>query len=483
MFIGSTRLVGYQQIQKKYSFIKKLTIGAAIAASFTFGVQSASAEETLSTVYHIYVGEEHIGTVDNQGLIDELIDSKITEKQPSYEHLNLTVEDIEVLPEKMFHPVFDNKEAIEKLEKELDVVVDSAELVIGGQSVASFSSNEDAEAVLKAYKLQYVSEDLLNELDTRQKANIPMGPLLEGDSRIIDISFSEAVALEKNRVHPDKILSVDQGINLLKKGQKKEQIYKVQERDVLGGIASKHDLSLKDLLNLNPEMSEDSLIKPGDELNVTVLKPFFDVIVKHEVSKKEHISYETEIKEDSSIPKGEQKITQDGQNGERLANYLIYKENGKEVKRETVSEKVIKEPVKEQIIKGTKVIPSRGSGKLSWPAVDGYISSGLGQRWGKLHKGIDIARPSDRTIKAADNGKVESAGFNGGYGNKVVINHNNGLKTIYAHLDSISVSVGQVVSQGQKIGVMGTTGNSTGVHLHFEVYDNGNLENPMDYLK
>lgn len=100
-----------------------------------------------------------------------------------------------------------------------------------------------------------------------------------------------------------------------------------------------------------------------------------------------------------------------------------------------------------------------------------------------MHKGIDIARPSDRTIKAADNGTVVSAGNDGGgYGNKIVIDHNNGFRTVYAHLDSISVSVGQTVSKGSKIGIMGSTGDSTGVHLHFEVYKNGKMQNPLKYI-
>lgn len=120
---------------------------------------------------------------------------------------------------------------------------------------------------------------------------------------------------------------------------------------------------------------------------------------------------------------------------------------------------------------------------MAWPAVGGYISSHLGERWGKMHKGIDIARPSNRNILAADNGVVESAGYNnGGYGNKIVINHNNGMKTVYAHLSSIDVKVGQVVEKGSKIGVMGSTGNSTGIHLHFEVYKSGSLENPTEYV-
>jgi murein DD-endopeptidase MepM/ murein hydrolase activator NlpD len=478
----TNRLVD-NHLSKNNSVIKKFTLGVALAATFIFGAENAFAQTTLTTVYHIYLNKEYMGTVDNKQVIDNLSHSKIEEQKTKYANVTLTVEDIEVVPEQMFNPVFNNDETRLKLENELDVVAESTELKINGQAVANFNSKEDAEATLNKYKLQFVSEDVLQELDTKNAANLTLDPLKLGQSRILDVSFSENVSLESKKVSPEKVITVDEGVNFLTKGTLEEKKYKIQGQDVLGEIASKHNLSLEQLLNLNPSLEEDSLIKPGDELNVTVFKPFVKVNVKQEISKKETISFETEIKEDSTLPKGEEKTTQEGQNGEKLVDYVVYQENGSEVKRETINEKIVKEPVKEVIVKGSKVIPSRGSGNLAWPAVGGYVSSELGQRWGKLHKGIDIARPSDRTIKAADNGIVESAGYNNGYGNKVVIDHNNGLRTVYAHLESISVSEGQVVSQGQKLGVMGSTGNSTGIHLHFEVYENGNLKNPLDYLK
>lgn len=127
-----------------------------------------------------------------------------------------------------------------------------------------------------------------------------------------------------------------------------------------------------------------------------------------------------------------------------------------------------------------------GGGVLAWPTQGGYISSHMGNRGGRLHKGIDIARTNRSTsppIFAADSGTVVSAGSSGAYGNRVVIDHNNGMRTIYAHLSSISVKSGQNVSRGSKIGVMGATGRSTGIHLHFEVYVNGSLQNPMNYLR
>lgn len=130
---------------------------------------------------------------------------------------------------------------------------------------------------------------------------------------------------------------------------------------------------------------------------------------------------------------------------------------------------------------------SNSNALLGWPTVGGYISSTFGTRWGRLHKGIDIARTNRSTkptIVAAESGTIEKAGNTGnGYGNMVIINHGNGLKTLYAHLSSFDVKVGQKVERGNKIGVMGSTGNSTGIHLHFEVHENGNPINPVPFLR
>src|SRR5690625_4069566 len=125
---------------------------------------------------------------------------------------------------------------------------------------------------------------------------------------------------------------------------------------------------------------------------------------------------------------------------------------------------------------------AKGNGQFVWPAIGGQITSYQGMRWGKFHKGIDIAGPSDYSILAADSGKVTYAGWINGYGKTIKLDHNNGYITQYAHLNSINVNVGDVVSTGDKIGVMGTTGRSTGIHLDFEVYLNGKLLNPVDVL-
>ena len=125
--------------------------------------------------------------------------------------------------------------------------------------------------------------------------------------------------------------------------------------------------------------------------------------------------------------------------------------------------------------------PSSSSSGLIWP-VSGPITSPFGMRWGKLHPGLDIGAGMGTPIKAAAAGRVIVAAYDGGYGNLVVIDHGNGLATAYAHQSQIAVSVGQQVAQGQTIGYVGSTGFSTGPHLHFEVRVNGSPVDPMGYL-
>jgi murein DD-endopeptidase MepM/ murein hydrolase activator NlpD len=123
----------------------------------------------------------------------------------------------------------------------------------------------------------------------------------------------------------------------------------------------------------------------------------------------------------------------------------------------------------------------QGNGSLIWP-VNGPVSSGFGMRWGRLHAGIDIPVPVGTGVRAAAGGRVAIAGWVGGYGNYVCIQHGGALSTCYGHNSSLAVSVGQSVGQGQVIASSGSTGNSTGPHVHFETRVNGNPVDPLGYL-
>jgi murein DD-endopeptidase MepM/ murein hydrolase activator NlpD len=123
----------------------------------------------------------------------------------------------------------------------------------------------------------------------------------------------------------------------------------------------------------------------------------------------------------------------------------------------------------------------RGSGDLIWP-INGQFTSPFGQRWGRLHAGIDLAAPTGTPIRAAASGQVILAGVTGGYGNYTCINHGKSVSTCYAHQSRLGTTRGATVKQGEVMGYVGNTGHSFGAHLHFEVRINGKPVDPMDYL-
>lgn len=469
--------------------IKKAAIAITAFSTLSLGIGAhAFADLGLKTVFYVYVDDTYVGMVSDKALIEDIVEKKIeTSEEVLNQQLELTVgPKLTYIPEQVFESVSktDDKKVATKLEKLLSIEAVATEITFDDNVSIYVKDQETAKKVIEEIKLKYVTKEQLEEVEktTEVSANT-LPPLKENEPRLVDVRLSKNISFEDTKVKPSKILNASEAAEFLLKGTLEEKKYKVKQGDVLGQIANDHDMSLKQLLTLNPELNEDTVLKIDQELNVTILQPLVEVIVDKEVFKKEEVPYRKEVVEDSSMYKGDTKVKQEGRNGAREVTYKISEKNGTVVSKISLTETVIEEPTSHIVIKGTKVIPSRGDGTFAWPAVGGYISSKQGQRWGKLHKGIDIARPSDRTIKAADNGRVIFAGRSGGYGNKVVIDHQNGYETVYAHLSSISVNVGQSVSQGMKIGVMGSTGNSTGVHLHFEIYKNGSLENPLKYVR
>lgn len=455
----------------------------AIVGIVALGLTSQTAfanEAELSNVYHVYVDNEHAGIVESKEIVEDYISDKISKHQDDNDITYTVREEVDYVPEKVFSSKADNQELLNYLEEELTLAVEAQALTIGDEVVGYFADKEQAEEVIQAYKEKYVNKDILEKIDNDSEET---EPLSVGESTIIDVSLTKNVSLEPEKVLEDEILSVKEGITLLEKGTLENKKHEVDDGEVLGSIASKYDLSLDELMELNPDLTEDSLIKVGDELNVTAYEPYVEVMVTEEKLEEEEIDYETEVEESEEMYKGEEEVKQKGKKGAVETHYRIQKVNGETVDTEVIDENVIKEPTNKVIVKGSKVVSSRGTGEIKWPAVGGHITSHMGERWGRQHKGIDIAGVSDRSILVADNGKVTSAGWDSsGYGNKVEIDHNNGYRTVYAHLESIDVSVGQTVEQGQKIGVMGTTGRSTGIHLHFEVYKDGSLKNPADFF-
>jgi murein DD-endopeptidase MepM/ murein hydrolase activator NlpD len=475
------RNVENKQKRKRPGFLIKTLLITCLGVLPTI-TSSAAQSETLTTTYHVYVDDEHIGEVDHTDVVEEVINKKVKDSIQEYENMEIIVgQEVSMIPEKAFNTEFNNKEVKQYLEENLTIVATATEMKMGDQVVGYFNGEDEAEEVLRAYKLKYVSKEELEKIEENAE-EIEKEELLVGEKRVSAVTFSEEVSIVEKNVVPTEILTIEQGIKLFEQGTLKEKVHKVSDGEVLGEIAGKYDLSTKELLALNTSLTEDSLLQIDQEINVTAYEPFVNIHITEEEIVEEKIEYETDIIESEEMDKGEQEVKQKGKDGKKEVHYRLEKVNGHITEKVSEDEQVLEEPTKEILIKGTKVIPSHGTGSLSWPAHGGYVSSHLGMRWGSMHKGIDIAGPTSRAIYAADHGVIESAGWNdGGYGNKVVMNHNNGMRTVYAHLSSIDVKSGQTVEKGTQIGVMGSTGDSTGIHLHFEIYLNGQLKNPMDY--
>lgn len=200
------------------------------------------------------------------------------------------------------------------------------------------------------------------------------------------------------------------------------------------------------------------------------------------IGKEEKISPTVVMRRTDSLNKGENKLQSSGKDGKKIVQHSVIALNDKIVSDNKVSEKVVLKPQDKVILYGTKVPQVVSNINISLPS-RGTITSNFGNRWGKMHCGIDIGADIGTSIYAAIEGKVVYAGFETGYGNVVKLQHSNDLMTIYGHCSKLLVKVSQYVSKGSKIAEVGNTGNSTGPHLHFEVRKDGVPINPINFLK
>ena len=472
-------------LQNHKGMIKTATVTAILLSSVTFNLAFAKGSQdkgALDKIYHIYLANNYIGAVSSAEAVQDIVEKKENEVKAEFKEFSVNAESsVAIIPERVFSYKTNDKEVLETLKEQLVATADAYALSVNGQPVVYLKDSQDYEKTIQLLKLQFVTEAQLTQLEANKQNGAPLSALQAGQERVLDVII-DSVTGSETEIAPNQILTPEKAVQYLQTGTLEKELYSVQAGDVLGSIAVSHNLKTAELLALNPDLSEDSVLQIGQQINVTVEKPLVNVQVVQEKLVNETIDYENIEKEDSTMYKGETVVNQQGVNGEKQTSYLMTKVNGKVTEKTVTKEVVTKEPVDHIVTVGTKVISSRGTGDFSWPTVGGYISSNMGSRWGAYHRGIDIAGPSNYNIKASDNGVVTAAGWDGSYGYRVIINHNNGYETVYAHLSRINVSVGQIVPQGSVIGIMGSTGNSTGTHLHFEVHKNGSIVNPLSYL-
>ncbi|MGN1112185.1 MAG: peptidoglycan DD-metalloendopeptidase family protein [Acutalibacteraceae bacterium] len=246
---------------------------------------------------------------------------------------------------------------------------------------------------------------------------------------------------------------------------------------------------------------DESKIKSVSEI-IADAEGKFSIELATDIVYTREVAYEVITEYDESQSASYEEVKTEGENGEEEVTVRTVYVDGVQTDAYETDSVVIKEAVDKVVVKGSSSdgtsssgessyessssASSYGSGSFIWPVPYTHnITSYFGPRWGRLHGGIDIAAGGvdGQPIVAADSGTVILAGNQGdGYGNYVIIDHGNGYKTLYGHMSSVAAYTGQQVAQGEVIGYVGSTGNSTGPHLHFEIRVNDVQTDPLGYV-
>jgi murein DD-endopeptidase MepM/ murein hydrolase activator NlpD len=353
---------------------------------------------------------------------------------------------------------------IEKIARqELKLKMPSVALFANGIEMARVESREDAEKVIEDIKKYYYPKSQNRDL------------------KVVSATIRENISMSSVLSNPEEILDVNDAVQKIVNGRGEEKVYTVKQGDTIWDIALKNDTSVEEIQRVNPNLNTEK-IKIGQQIKLTANLPYVNVEIVAEGIVKEQIPYDTKIVTDKTIAKGVKKVKQYGKNGLMKTQKRLTILNSDVISEEVLDSKVISPAIDEVIAEGSNSQMYVASGMFIRPS-RGVLTSRFGRRWGRVHEGIDLAAPTGTPIVAAESGKVVFAGRRSGYGLCVMISHGNGYQTLYGHASKLFVKSGQRVKKGQKIANVGSTGRSTGPHLHFEVRKNGSPVNPLKYIR
>lgn len=415
-----------------------------------------------SMVNVVYLDGEEMGSVtDVEGLMAHVAQLCLNEERYTGLHAMLTQE-ITVEREHRPNTTPDDAKVKENLLQNLKFEYYGYMIIVNGRPTLAVRSLSEYDKVLNIVEQAYINDG--------------------ENCEVLDVALDEDVDYLWCRVEPEQIYTAEAAAEILLRGTDQRRTYLVSRGDSLWSIARRYNMTVEDVKRANPHLESDT-IRVGDELNLVVAEPLVHVSVTEEVTVKEKIPFDVKYQDDSKLYKGTSRVITAGREGVKEVTYRITRVSGREVSREVLSETVLEEPKTQVVARGTAVAPVTGSGRFLWPVSGGgRITSRYGQRGRSFHYGVDIASSKGTPIVAADDGVVIHAGWSGAYGILVTIDHGNGYVTRYAHNSQALVSVGQKVKKGTQIAKMGSTGNSTGPHLHFEVLYNGKNVNPLNFF-
>ncbi|HAF98149.1 MULTISPECIES: peptidoglycan DD-metalloendopeptidase family protein [Paenibacillus] len=472
-----------------------MSAGALLLAGSIYTGSKAYVNANTIPFYHVYVNGQAIGAIADDAELDRLFEEKRQEFQKKYPDVLMVLhtDGITTKADRSFKPEINSEETLNKLDGMLKAYARGVELKVDGKTVAIVKDQETARAAIEAAKLKFAPDADAGKTKTQQvafkKVSAQASTKNKEDAELESVQIKEEITVAGTKADPNKVLDVEDAVKVLTGAKDKPVTYTVKEGDTISSIAKQYGMKSSEVMALNPGL-EEKYMQIGAELQLTQPEALLTVRTVETVTEKQPSKPETIVRKSDQLPLGKRKVVRPGRDGVKTVSYVVTKENGRVVSKLWTGQEVVQEALPEVVYKGTKVERKAAAPKVSkktssskqfaWPVSGARITSSFGHRWGRSHEGIDVVGGS--TIMAAASGRVVFSGQQSGYGNVVIVDHGNGYRTLYGHMSRISVSNGQSISQGQKLGVMGNTGRSTGTHLHFEIQKNGVAQNPMKYL-
>jgi len=438
----------------------------------------------IKSVYQVSYNGTVIGEASNPEIVKQWFQNEYAKFASEYPDVQFETNETEfsIVKIQRLKVKAADEEVRSSLQKSFVIEGRGVQVIVNGQKMGIVKDQETAEKILNELKQSVASSKKeikvqalsYNREKNQDKINKSSQPTLKS------IGFVEKVKLESIVSDPSEFVTETELIKKLKGTELKPITHVVKEGDCVSCIAKKFNISQETIYTNNPWIIND-FINIGDELDLTVRQPKLSVKTEEEYSETVIISGGVEISYDNTMRAGISKVTNPGKAGKKKITYLMTKVNGDLVEEKVLKEETLEKAVPKKVTQGSKVIKGVGNGVFAWPITGPTITSEFGKRWGRLHAGTDTVS-SNRDIYASDNGKVITADYNSSFGNHVIIDHRNGYKTVYAHLSKIKVKKGDLVEKGDLLGIMGTTGQSTGIHLHFEIRKGSTQLNPLKFL-
>ena len=345
-----------------------------------------------------------------------------------------------------------------------DINVKAMGMYIDGRKVGAVWDEDTAAEVLKSLMDRYSSHKKGTELD--------------------EAVIVENVEFKQSNTPMNEILTEEQLVDKLCTSTEKSTVHTVERGETLDSIVENHNITKEQIIEDNDNLTDEQLTV-GSTIILKETAPLLTVRITETRTYDKKTAYKTVKKADKEMYEGDTEVTREGEKGKSKVIDRTVSVNGEVVETERLKNEVTKKPVNKIILVGTKERPpTTGTGTFIWPAYAGTytVTSEFKWRWGRHHDGMDMGCRTGTDVLAADGGTVIQAGPYYGYGNLVIIDHENGIQTYYAHNSSLLVSVGDKVFQGQHIAEAGNTGHSYGSHIHFGVKENGSFQNPRNYL-